>query len=104
MKLNRFTLSVVIASILMVSASSYALTSKEEATVLVGFESAVSTISSTEGVVNSAKPHKTPSVKTPSLKGINRANPDPGIRANPDNRAYRANPANRGRGWPVSPS
>lgn len=79
MKLNRFTLSVVIASISMVSASSYALTSEEEATVLAGFESAVSTISSTEDVVNSAKPHK-----TPSAKGINRPN--------------------RGRGKPVSPS
>ncbi len=79
MKLKRFTLSVVIVSISMVSASSYALTSEEEAAVLAGFESTVSTILSTEDVVNSVEPHNTPSVK-----GINRPN--------------------RGRGKPVSPS
>ncbi len=51
MKLNKFALSVL-ASISMVSASSYALTSEEVATILAGFESSVSTISSPEALVS----------------------------------------------------
>ncbi len=51
MKLNKFALSVI-ASISMASASAYALTSDEEATILTNFESTVSTGFSVDALIS----------------------------------------------------